>query len=144
MKNLFRNILALLAGIVAGGVAIALIQALNARLFPPPAGLDFRDQAAAAKYMGTLPVGAFLMVLLSYLIGFTLAVFLAIRLSLSSPERQGLLATMFFGAASVMNLMSLPHPMWFWIANLVVLMVAAWLGGILGRKKDSAAQRPYK
>src|SRR5262245_10956719 len=118
MKNLFRNILALLAGIVAGGIVIACIQALNAKWYPPTAGLDFKDQAAVAKYMATLPVGAFGMVLLSYLVGFTLAVFLAIRLSVSVPERQGLLATMFIGAASVMNLMGLPHPMWFWVANL--------------------------
>ena len=115
-------------------MTIALIQMLSAKIYPPPAGLDFKDQAAVAKYMAALPLGAFLMVLLSYLVGFTLAVFLAIRLSVSQPERQGLLATMFFGAGSVMNLMGLPHPMWFWIANLAVLMVAAVVGGMLGRK----------
>lgn len=139
MKDLFRNILALIVGIVVGGVIIALIQAVNAKLYPPPPGLDFKDQAAVAKYMTTLPLGAFGMVLLSYLVGFTLAVFLAIRLSVSVPERQGLLVTMFFGAASVMNLMGLPHPMWFWIANLAVLIVAAMVGGMLGRKKAASA-----
>jgi hypothetical protein len=138
MKNLFRNILALLAGIVAGGITIALIQALNVKFYPRPPVIDFKDQAAMAKYMAGLPVGAFLIVLLSYLVGFTLAVFLAIRLSVSTPERQGLLATMFFGAASVLNLMSLPHPMWFWIANLAVLIVAAMAGGKLGRRARPA------
>jgi hypothetical protein len=78
------------------------------------------------------------MVLLSYLAGFTLAVFLSIRFSATVPERQGLLTSMFFGAASVLNLLSLPHPMWFWVANLAVLMVATWVGGILARQKEPA------
>jgi hypothetical protein len=138
MKNIFRNILAIVAAILAGGLVIMLIQALNAKLYPMPPGLDFKDSAAVKQYANSLPVGAFLMVLLSYLVGFTLAVFLAIRLSVSMPERQGLLTTMFFGAASVLNLLSLPHPMWFWIANLAVLSVAAWAGGILARRKTLA------
>ncbi len=138
MKGLFRNILAVLAAVLAGGLVIMFIQALNAKFYPAPPGLNFSDPAAVKQYASTIPVGAFLLVLLSYLAGFTLAVFLSIRFSATVPERQGVLTAMFFGAASVLNLLSLPHPMWFWIANLAVLSVATWAGGILGRRKEPA------
>jgi hypothetical protein len=128
MKALLRNILALLAGVFSGVILISLLEQFNVRLYPPPSGFDPRNAESVKAYAATLPPPAFLIVLGSYLVGFTAAVFLATRLSGSVHHRQGVLAAAFFGAASVMNLLALPHPVWFWVANLVVLVAAAWLG----------------
>lgn len=128
MPHLVRNILALLAGVFGGGFVVLLVQAVNGLLYPPPPGLNFRDAGQMKAYAATLPAGAFLVVLLSYLIGFTVAVFLAARLSGEAHRRQGVLTVLFFGAASVMNLTALPHPWWFWLGNAGVLAVAGWAG----------------
>lgn len=128
MPHLVRNILALLAGVFGGGFVVMLVQAVNGLLYPPPPGLNFRDAEQMKTYAATLPAGAFLVVLLSYLAGFTVAVFVAARLSGDAPRRQGVLTVLFFGAASVMNLMALPHPWWFWLGNAGVLAVAGWAG----------------
>jgi hypothetical protein len=32
-----------------------------------------------------------------------------------------------FGVASLLNLMSFPHPAWFWVANFAVVFAGGWL-----------------
>ena len=128
MKILLRNILALLAGVFAGVVLVSAIQFVNNRLYPTPEGFDPRNAEMMRQYVATLPLAAFLIVLLSYLVGFTAAVGLAARLSATAHQRQGVLVAAFFGAVSVLNLRAFPHPVWFWVGNLVVLLAAIWFG----------------
>ncbi len=106
MKAIFRNILALLAGLAAGMLVIIVAQNINHQVHPLPAGMDVRDAAAMKAYMQAQPPLALVIVLLGYLVGFTAAVFTATRLSLTSPFRQGLLVAAFFGAANS------PRPAW--------------------------------
>lgn len=127
MIQIVRNIVAAIAGTLAGGISIALIQGLNGRLYPPPPGLDWKDTAAVTAYAKTLPAGAFLVVLASYAVGVTLGAWLAGKLSATFPNRQAVVVTGLFFIASLMNLFALPHPVWFWIANLVLVPAAGWL-----------------
>lgn len=128
MKILLRNILAAMAGVVAAGLLIAVIQNINLRIYPPPPGLDYRDAEAMAAYLPTLPLGAFIGVLLSYFIGVAAGAWLAARISISRHGRQGMMVGALFFVASIANLLRLPHPVWFWVANLVLVPLAAWLG----------------
>ncbi len=128
MKILLRNILAAMAGVIAAGLLIAVIRQINLRLYPAPPGLDFKDAAAVAAYMQTLPAGAFIGVLLSYFIGVAAGAWLAARISVSRHARQGMMVGVLFFVGSVVNLMRLPHPVWFWVANLLLVPLAAWLG----------------
>ena len=140
MIQIVRNIVAAIAGTIAGGVSIALIQGLNGRLYPPPPGLDWKNSEAVAAYAKTLPAGAFLVVLASYAVGVTLGAWLAGKLSAAFPHSQAIIVIGLFFAASVMNLLSLPHPGWFWIANLVLVPTAGWLAlRLLGAPKPTAA-----
>ncbi len=128
MKILLRNILAAMAGVAAAGLLIAVIQNINLRIYPPPPGLDHRVPAAMAAYMQSLPLGAFIGVLLSYFIGVAAGAWLAARISVNRHGRQGMMLGVLFFVGSIVNLMSLPHPAWFWVANLVLVPLAAWLG----------------
>ena len=143
MSSLLRNILALLAGLVAGVVLISLVQAINGRLYPLPAGFDPGNPEQMKQHAASLPPLAFVIVLASYLAGFTFAVYLATRASATMHARQGVLVAAFFGAASVMNLRAFSHPDWFWVANLVVLLAAVWFGIRAGiPKRLPAAAQP--
>ncbi|MBL9216597.1 MAG: hypothetical protein JNG83_14055 [Opitutaceae bacterium] len=139
MKIILRNILAMLAGILAGVVLVSVVQQINNRLYPTPEGFDPRNAEMMRQYIATLPPPAFLLVLLSYLVGFTVAVGLAARLSLTAHQRQGVLVAAFFGAVSFLNLRAFPHPVWFWIGNLVVLLAALWIGLRVGLPKTKSA-----
>ena len=127
MIEIVRNIVAAIAGTLAGGISIALVQGLNGRLYPPPPGLDWKNTEAVAAYAKTLPAGAFLVVLASYAVGVTLGAWLAGKLSATFPYRQAIVVTGLFFVASLMNLFALPHPVWFWVANLVLVPVCGWL-----------------
>lgn len=109
-----------------------LVQMINTRFYPPPEGMNPADREALAAYVSTMPVGAFAVVLLSYLIGVMAGAWLAARLSANCHWRQGIIVGVLFFFASVMNLMSLPHPVWFWIANLLIVPAAAWVGFYFG------------
>ena len=109
-------------------MAVGLIQVINNRLYPLPAGFDPRNAEMVRQYAASLPATALLVVLLSYAVGFPLAVFITTRLAVTNPAQKGVLTAAFFGATSVVNLMALPHPVWFWVANFAVLLAAAWFG----------------
>jgi hypothetical protein len=128
MKEVLRNTLAAMAGALTGMMLIFAVQAFGQRLSPLPAGLDTKDAAAMAAYFKTLPTGAFLWVLLSYFVGVTIGAHVAGRFSSDGGPRQAVMVTLLFIAASLLNLLALPHPVWFWFANFVVVIFAGWLG----------------
>ena len=138
MKDILRNVLALLAAALVAGVLIGLIQMISIKLYPPSPGFDFSDKAAVAKHAATLPVTAFLIVLASYLVGVTAGAWLACKLSVTEHRRQGIMIGGLFFVASIMNLSSFPHPLWFWCANLLVVPVGAWLGLRMAAKAPAA------
>jgi hypothetical protein len=65
---LLRNIGAVVAGLAVGMAVNMLLVMLSGLLDPMPEGLDFSDQAGMAKFMATLPVTAFLIILLAHLV----------------------------------------------------------------------------
>ncbi len=140
MKEVLRNTLAALAGALTGIMLISAIQILSQRvLYPLPADLNTKDAAAMAAYFKTLPAGAFLMVLVSYFVGVTAGAHVAGRFSSDGGPRQAIMVTGLFVVASVMNLLALPHPAWFWVANFAVVFFAGWLGIKLLPKRTQPA-----
>ncbi|MDB6116039.1 MAG: hypothetical protein JWQ62_2984 [Lacunisphaera sp.] len=128
MLPLLRNIFAQIAGVVIGVIFIVMGERIDGRLYPPPAGFDAKNVEMVKQYAASLPASALLIVLLSYAVGFSVAVFLATRLAATNHAVRGAVVGAFFGAATVMNLMAFPHPVWFWAANFAVLLGATWLG----------------
>lgn len=133
---LFRNVLAALAGVVLAFVLIFTAQLISNRIYPPPAGLDFHDRAAVTAYIREMPIGALIAVLLGYFVGVVAGAWLATRISVSRHARQGVMVGVLFFVASLVNLWNIPHPAWFWGANLLVVPLAAWLGLHFGESDD--------
>lgn len=140
MIPILRNFLAALVGVVAGVGLIAVAEAINLRLYPLPPGFDPANTEQMKHYSASLPATAFLVVLAGYLVGITVAVGLAARLSGSRHARQGGLVAAFFGAASLMNLRAFEHPVWFWAANFAILLAALWVGLRFGLPRTSVGR----
>jgi len=135
MSSLVRNILALLAGAIVSIVLIGLVQAAAHFLYPPPPGLDYNNPEVLKKIMMEAPVGALLMVLLSYFCGTFVGSWVAARLAADSPARQAYLIGGMMLISGLMNLFAIPHPVWFWVGSIAVFVAAAWLGGKTGAKR---------
>lgn len=139
MKEILRNTLAAMAGAMVGVLLISLLQLASAKLHPLPAGIDPADKAAMGEFIRTLPASAKLLVLLSYFVGVSGGSWLAGRLSLTSHRRQAGMVAVLFAVASLLNLMSFPHPVWFWVANFAAVFAGAWLAQrFLGPQAASA------
>jgi hypothetical protein len=133
MPRIIRNVLSIFAGTFVAIILIALVQAVAHSMYPPPPGFDFNDPAALAELMATAPLGALLLVILSYALGTFAGSALAARLSApDGPIRQGLFVGALMLIAGVMNLKAIPHPLWFWIACIAVFLWTGWFGAQTG------------
>lgn len=138
MLPAIHRFLAILLGMLAAFVVIVLVQSASGMMYPAPAGVNLEDPVALRAFTKTLPVGAFLMVLLSYALGAFAGGWLAGWRAPTAwpmpPAGIALLLTL----ASVMNLRAIPHPGWFWVANLSLVIVLPFAGAALTRARPES------
>lgn len=127
MKEILRNTFAAMVGAVTGIILITAIQIFSQSLYPLPEGLSPADKVAMGEFIRTLPGTALMLVFASYFVGVTVGAWLAGRLSFTAHRRQVIMVTLLFTAASVMNLLSFSHPVWFWAANFAAVIGGGWL-----------------
>lgn len=130
MRNLLRNALALIAGLViGGGVNMALI-VLSPSLIPPPAGVDVNNAASLAASIHLFEPKHFVMPFLAHALG-TLAGALAACLIAATyrvPLAYAIGAVFLCGgiAASFM----IPAPRWFIALDLLAAYLPMAWGAI--------------
>lgn len=134
MKAILKSLLAILVGMVTAMIVIIAIQALSTSLHPMPEGVSPDDAEAMADYIGSLPVMAFVLVLISYFIATLDGVMLASWLAPNSPRAHGAVVFALLASGAVLNLLTIPHPGWFVGATLVVYLVAFAMGDFIGQK----------
>lgn len=131
MNPILRLSLALIAGILAAFVTIALIETVGHTVFPAPADLDYGNPAALKAYVDALPLAAKLFVLAAWLCGTIDGVFVA---CLVNRGRYLLCAGLIGGAvwlATLANLFMIPHPAWLAAAGLLGIPAVAFATAIL-------------
>ena len=128
MPPFLRSLIAVIAGAVSAFGIIALVELVSSRLYPMPAGLDPGNPEAMSNYIATLPIGAFLMLLLGYSLGGLGGGFVAAKLAPKARFTHAGVIAILLIAASVLNLMSFSHPVWFWVANIAVVLVFPRIG----------------
>ena len=70
MQNpIVRAIVAVVAGVVAAFVVVALLERLGHMVFPPPPGLDPMKPEDQAKLMSVIPLGAKIAVVVAWFFG---------------------------------------------------------------------------
>ena len=111
---MIRKILAVIAGTFAAVVIFTVMQTIGGAIFGSPQmpeGGGMPDPAVMAAYMLNLPLGAFALLALGYIIGSFAAGFLARKISQSDslviPVIIGIVLTL----AWILNIWMVPHPM---------------------------------
>ena len=124
---LLRLIIAPIAGILVALCLIALVESIGHRLYPPPAGLDFRNPEVVRTYVASMPTGAFFIILAGWLAGVAGGIIAA---GLIARAHVGRLAGAIGGivlAATIGNLIMIRHPLWFTIMAVIAIPGTAWL-----------------
>lgn len=116
----------LVAGLVAGMTAIFCVELVNGQLFPTPAGLSPQDTEGMKAFVAGLPPAALAIVLA----GFGLGAYVAATVALLIAHRRrpaGLVAAGIILLATFANMATLPHPMWFNIGSVIIVLLGAFL-----------------
>ncbi|MBP6597385.1 MAG: hypothetical protein KA187_02375 [Arenimonas sp.] len=128
-----RSILAVLAGILVMGVAVAGVQWLGHALYPPPPGIDPRDHDAMVALISTMPVMALAMVLVAYAFGSFLGAYTASLISVRHKRGVAVIVALVMLALVVMNFVLIPHPSWMVVVGVLIPAPFALLAWRLAR-----------
>jgi hypothetical protein len=134
---MLRNIISVAAGIITASVLIAVVEIVSHKIYPPPAGIDFNNKEAIKEMMLSIPKGAMLLVIAAHAAGAFGGGFTA---AMIAEHRKMMYAALTGGIVMIMgiaNLLMVPHPVWFAVADLLVFIPGAWLGALLALKIKS-------
>jgi hypothetical protein len=132
-----KNIAAGVAGVLIAFGLAWLVEMIGHSVYPPPADIDFSDADAMRTYVAGLPLGALLFVAGAWSIGAFAGTIAACRIGTANPKIFAMVVGGMVLVATAFNLAIIPHPLWFSIAGIVGIIVAAWLGMTLSTQSDS-------
>ncbi|MDX1429649.1 MAG: hypothetical protein R3282_05140 [Rhodothermales bacterium] len=126
-----RSILAVIAGLIVGGLIVAGVEYIAQIVYPPPEGLDMTDMEAVREFAAGAPASARLIVLLAWFLGPFGGAWVAAHLARRSPMTHALVVGVFFLVADTINLVTIPSPIWMWIGGFVAPVLGAYLAARL-------------
>lgn len=133
---MLRGILAVICGALAGGVFNLAIIMVSCAIYPPPEGADMADPETMKAYVASLPTTAFLIVLVAHaggaLVGGLVAGLIGRRRLVVGAIVGGL-----FLLGGIINVVSIPSPLWFVVLDLVSYVPCGILGAKLAQRRDS-------
>lgn len=141
-RRFLISTVAVLVGIPVGMIVMMSLHLASTLVYPLPDGVDFMSQdpenmARLNEWFGTLPATAFLLATachgLGCMAGAVVATVIAGRRSLVTPVIVGV----FFTLCGIMNLSSVPHPVWFPFVDVPIYLILAVTGGILLRRQPA-------
>ena len=135
MPKLLRNVLAVIAGIVAGSVVNGTLIAFSASLIPPPAGVDVNSAEGLAAGIHLFEPRHFLMPFLAHALGTLAGALVAYLIAISYKKRFAYGLSIFFLCGGIAASFMIPAPAWFIAADLLLAYLPmAWLAVQIGRR----------
>lgn len=136
MNPIVRNVLAVITGLFIGSVVNGGIIAVSGSIIPPPEGADIKTMEGLKASMHLFKPENFLMPWLAHAMGTLVGAFLATLIAATHKMRFALTIGIVFLMGGIANVVMLPSPIWFTIADLAgAYLPMAWLGGKLALRK---------
>lgn len=140
-----RTVIGIVAGVACLGVVVTVLQQVSSAMHPLPAGvdpMDPADAAAFAEHVAAMPAGAWVVAMMSEVLGATIGALVAGAISKGALRGASGLVVGLATLGSVMNWMAFPHPMWFIAAQIVlypVALMSVW-ALLASRSRDGVAR----
>lgn len=136
MNSVVRNILAVVAGFVAGSVVNMAIVMVGPRIIPPPAGVDMSTVESIRASAHLLAPRHFVFPFLAHAVGTLAGAAVAARIAASGRNVCALVVGVLFLAGGIAAAFMIPAPAWFIALDLVAAYLPmAWLGARLGQAR---------
>ncbi len=120
MNPILRNILAVVAGVILGGVANMGIIELSGTLIPPPEGVNPNDLESIKANIHLYQPIHFLMPWLAHAMGAFVGAFVAALLAVSHKMRFAMGLAIFTMIGGIAAAFMIPAPTWFIVADLAL------------------------
>lgn len=127
-----RKIFAVVLGVIVAVVLIIAVEALSHIVYPLPDSVDANDMEALRAYVMGAPIGALLFVMAAWIAATLIGGLLACRIARETPLVYAAIIGGLVLLGTVINLLSLPHPLWFSITSVLAIIATIFLTGRLG------------
>ena len=137
MKNILRNIFAILIGILIGGIINMGIIMISPSIIPSPDGADVTTMEGLKASIHLFQPKHFIFPFLAHAIGTLIGAMISAIIAVNHKMKFALGVGVFFLIGGIMNVFILPSPTWFIVVDLLFAYIPmAWLGGkIISNKK---------
>ncbi len=137
MNPILRNIIAVVIGVLLGGVLNLFIVSIAGQVIAPPEGTDLTTPEGLQAAMPLMEPRHFLMPWLAHALGTLLAAFVAAKIAVSHHRRIVIGIAIWNLLGGVMMVAMLPSPIWFSLVDIgLAYLPFGWLGGKLAKGKD--------
>jgi hypothetical protein len=137
MNPILRNILAGVAGIIAGSVVNMGIITISGAIIPPPDGVDLTTAEGLKAAMPLFQPKHFIMPFLAHALGTLSGAVVAVLLATGNKLRLAMIVGAFFLIGGISAVAMIPAPMWFNVLDLVVAYIPmAYLGWKLAARSN--------
>ena len=134
MNPIVKNILAVIGGVLGGGLINSFLVSLGPNVIPLPEGADVAPDRLAES-MALFGPENFVFPFLGHAIGTLFGAYVAARLAANNHMKFALGVGVFFLLGGITAVVMFGGPLWFKILDLVVAYVPmAWLGGKLAMR----------
>ena len=133
-----RKILAVIAGIIAGSLTIFLFETVGHLIVPPPAGMDATNVDSIRAAMSQMTLASFLLILAAWCGGSFVGGLVAAAIARTSGRGCALIVAGFIVLSGIATMILIPHPIWFWIAGIVLPFPCALVGARLIAGRSAA------
>jgi hypothetical protein len=139
---LFRNILAVVAGVLVGGAVNMALVVIGPQLVPPPPGANMTTAEGLAAAMPLLGPKHFVFPFLAHSLGTLSGALAAYLIAASLKPGIAHFVGAFFLAGGIAASFMIPAPAWFIALDLLGAYVPmAWLGTRIGRRLGPTTAR---
>lgn len=120
-----RKVLGVVAGVVALGVTVWIVEMVSHIIWTPPAGVDVSDPAQLATLMDVVPLEAKIAVVVAWFLGAIDGAWVGARVAQWAPA--GWIVVLIGMCFGVMTLFMIPHPLWMQVAAVAAPLAGGWV-----------------
>jgi hypothetical protein len=129
MNTTLRNIMAVVSGIILGGIVNMGIIMLSSSIIPLPEGVDPTDMDSIKSSMHLYQPRHFLLPFLAHALGTLIGAFITAVIAFNHKRAMALIVGLFFLLGGILNAIMLPAPAWFIAVDLSLAYIPmSWLG----------------
>jgi uncharacterized membrane protein YfcA len=137
--SIIKRIAAVFIGLMLATVIITMMEKLGHSIYPVPEDIDLTKPEDVKRMMANAPTASLAIVVLGYTLGAFLGAMLAQVISNGPKTWAGGITGAILLFFVIMNLFAMPHPLWMITLSILGVILGAFLGSYLIRKKRTAS-----